>query len=321
MPRRKITASADAANAAPTVGFAPYDGPGGPLRCLLKQLSIKDNKNGDPMFKFLVEVHEPSGSAKAKHNGQSMWGQQNWTESSAGWVNGMMTGMGVPKADQKSLWTSGINVEKPDLNGNEKVISIGKWKVDPAGIPVVVLAKLGDPYTNPTTGVTALAKMEPASFLVSSGDAPPAAEPDEDEDDLATPAAVDSDEEDGEEEAEDESEEDDEEDTESDLFDARADELEELKKADDRPGLLKIAKTQHGLTVLKKNTLDDIIDMILNTEFPPQDESADDAEEEEAEEVEEPAAEPEPAPAAAPRRTGTRAAAKGAGATKKAPPF
>lgn len=303
MPRRKIPGGTpDSANVAPTIGSAPYDGPGGPVRGLLKQLSVKDNSKGVPMFKFVIEVLEPVDSAKAKHNGQSMWGQQNLSHESAGWVNGMLLGMGVSAADQRVFWKDGVSVEKPDANGNEKVISIGKFKIPAAGIPVVVQAKLGDPYTNPNTGDTRPGRMEPTSFLIGTGDA---AEPE----DAVEEEVGDLIEETAEEETEDEAEED-------DPFDLRATELEELSNAGNRNALIRIAKG-HGLTVLKSHDNEAIINAILDQEFgaAPEDGEAEEEVEEPEDEVEE-TAEPEPAPAA---KAPARSAAKRSATTK--PPF
>lgn len=306
MPRRKIPGgTAEAANAAPIVGSSPYDGPAGPVRGLLKNLVMKDNKNGVPMFKFLVEVTEPVGSPKAKHNGQTLRGQQNLSAESSGWVNGLLIGIGVPPADQKTFWTTGVNVEKADLNGNEKVLSIGKWKPAPGGVPVVVVAKLSDGYTN-AEGAEVPASMQATSFLVATGDASGPADEQEDEDLIGDDELADADP--GEEE---EAEENDEEEAEDDPFEARTNELEELAAAGQRMGLVKIAKA-HGLTVLKSHNEDAIINMILDAEFGASEEESD---EEEAEEVEEETPEPEPTPAPKAARTTPKRAAT------KAPPF
>lgn len=313
MPRRKINVSGDAANAAPVVGFAQYDGPAGPLRVALKQLAVKDNKNGDPMFTYMVEVREPAGSSKAKHNGQSMFGQRTITEEFAGWVNGMLQGLGVPSSDIRAFWSSGLMVEKPDLTGKERVISIGKWKVPPE-ISCVILAKMGK-SSNDAQGNSYEAKMEVSSFLINvEKDAPQTVEESDDEidADALAPAEIDDDEID-EDDLDDESDEADDDEEEASAEDARADELEALSKANDRLALVKIAKG-HGLTVLKKDSLDSIINKILDHEFGPVDEDEDEEpEEEEAAESAEPDAAPEPAPAA------TRAGARRSSTSK--PPF
>jgi hypothetical protein len=265
-------------------------------------MSIVDNKNGDPMVKFLFEVREPEGSKKAIHNGSGLWGQQNATAEGAQFMNGLLFGIGLPQADVSSFWGVGPLVEKPDASKREKMISIGKTKIDPDGMPCTVNAAMGQRRQGPD-GTWYEAKMEVKSFLVPVGTnvAAPAEELEDEEEDDAVESVEDDVEEIG--EAEDDEEED-------DPADERIDELEKMRDAGDRVGLVRIAKS-HGIKVVKSYPEDKIIDLIIEVEFP----QAEDAEEEEEVEVVEPEPEPEPA-ATAPRRSAAR---RTAGTT--APPF
>lgn len=303
MPRRKIAgASAGAANVAPNVGFAQYVGPAGTVRGVLKQLMVQQtapseaNPQGGEQFRFVVEVKEPEGSKLAAYNGQSAWGRQFLSFDSAGFVNGMLQGLGCSPADVAAFWDGGPNLEKKDAKGNERVLSIGKLKVDPKGLDVVVNMGLSSPGTDKKTGKAFEQKMEPKSFLVPGSPAALPAEVGDDgyedpdvEEAVTSPVAEEEEEEEGAEET-----------SEVDPFDIRTEELEELDKAGQRPALVKIAKSDHGLTVLKKHTNSDIIDMILDKEFPT-DAAAEGPEEEE--EAEEAAPPPPAAKAAAPAKT------------------
>lgn len=301
MPRRKIAGgNASAANVAPATGFAAYTGPEGATHCLLKQLAIVQTKAKNDSFRFVCEVREPSGSSRATYNGQSAWGRQTITLEGASFVNGMFAGLGLAKEDIASFWKDGPNLEKPDAKGAEKVLSIGKTKIDPEGMPVLVNLGMSESYTNPDTGRESVARIEVKSFLVRGADPEPEVGDDDYEDaeldDATLPADSDPEnEEEGDEESEEEAAEE-----EGDGFDARCDELEGLKN--DRPALVSIAgKNGHGLKVLKKHTNENLIEMILATEFPDSEttEGDEESEEEEAAPAPDPDPDPEPAPAAA----------------------
>lgn len=311
MPVRKIKgASASSANVAPATAFAPYTGPAGIVRGLMKQLSVKTSKAGNDVFNFVVQVTEPEGSKLAAHNGQSAWGSQTVTDAGSQFVNGMFVGMGLPKADQDFFWAKGANLEKKDAAGNEKVISLGKFKIPAEGIPVVVNMKMGDSYVD-NQGTQKEGTMKVHSFMVPG--AVPSALPEVGDNDYVEPAFEDdavaspepeeegSEEEAAEEEATEEAAEEEGEE-EDDAFTARVVELQAL--IEDRVALKKIAgkvEGGHQLPIMKNDSNEDIINKILAFEFPP-DEGA------EEEGGEEPAVEETTKPAA--KRSASKAAEK-----------
>ncbi len=268
-------------------GFAPYDGPippKGTYNCMLRRLSIKGpNKNGDDMFNYVVEIAEPKDSPKAKFNGCSQWGQQNISEEGAGYVNAMLVAVGGDKGEEvkKAFWTKGARVGPKDNGQKEPVLAIGPLKVPEAGIPVVVSAAPGKHWS------TGEQEWQVKSFLKRKASAS-VEEPDEDDEEY--------------EEAETDEVEVEEVEGEDDEFKARETELEEL----DRTALKAIAKPLE-IRILKSMTDNDIIDAILDAEFPEEEATAE-SEEEEDELEEEPEPEPEPEPA--PRRRRAPAAAK-----------
>jgi hypothetical protein len=310
MPRRKFGVSPDAANAEPISGFAQYNGPVGMVKGLLKNLHVVPSKSSDnSILKFFVEVREPKGSKLAAHNGQTIWGQQTITHAGAGFVNGMLQGIGVSQKDITVFWGAGPMVEKADATGREKLMKIGTFVVDPAGIPVAVNV-IRKPASTGEDGKEYPEKMEVGSFLLpGQGTVMPTADSDEEDDDvedaITTPAAEDDEEEDDVPAADDEEEDDEEEG--DDPFDARTDELEALKKAGDRPALRSIAKG-HEIQVFKSMSNDDIINAILGAEFPESAGSGPAEDDEEEDDV--PAAEPAP-----------KAAGRSPRADRNKPPF
>lgn len=277
--------------------YEVYDGdtpPKGLYRMRLKMLRLKENKNGDMMLNGLLLVNEPAGSKKSQYNGYDTWVNLNITKQGARWVNNFLSAL-VPEnkvaALRKAFWLQKVMIDKEDP---ANVLSIGGVKITENMLVNATLA--WDSYGE--------GAMKPKTFsrptdTTLNEDGLDASESDEDED-------WESD--DGE-EPEGDTDEGDEE------FDARAEELEAMTRAQ----LLKAAKAA-GVSTTRGMKESAIIDLILDEEFPPEDEDEEPEEdepedegeelEEEDEEVaeeedEEPEDEPEP-----PKRTRrTRAAA------------
>jgi hypothetical protein len=319
MPRRKLGGvSSASAKSTPATGFTAFEGPAGAYRGKLKQLTLSKNKNNDDMLRFVWECDEATGSNKAQYNGQSIWNNQNVTDDSSRFVNGFLVALGASDSDIQDFWANGPMVSATKTSrGDDKITKIGSLKVDEAGMALVVSINMGKPYTNPQTGVTTDAKMEIKSFLVPPTEDHAAPEDEEDEAEEGIESPAEESDEDEADEVEEEAEEADEveEEAESEVdpaYTARAEELDALAEGGKRPELVKIAKSLE-LKPLKRHSDDDIIDMILTTEFP--NVTPEDADEEEAEEDAAPAPAPEPAAAPPARR------ARGARTAGGAPPF
>jgi hypothetical protein len=322
MPRRRFGEDADAADVAPAIGFKPFDGPLGVYRGMMKQLAITKTSTNKDQLVFVWECEE-SGD-KARHNGGSLWGRQTITKAGAMFVNGFLVALGATQADIRKFWGNNQNdgpmLEKPDRNKREKVLSIGSLKINAAGMPLVVNIGMDeeDPENvDPKTGRPYPAKIAIKSFLAPETPGKPAARADdrkaaaeedaeadaitsaaqeEDEEEAAPAAATPAEEEEEEEEAAEDP---------NAAFNARAAELEQILATGGRVAIRTIAKDgDHGLTVYKTDADADIIDKILDHEFPPPADGA--AAEEEEEEA---AAPPATAPKTAPKtRTTTKAA-------------
>lgn len=278
-----------------------YDGelpPKGVYRFELVLLRLKTNKNNDPMLSGMIRIAEPRSSKKAQYNGYSCWFQLNVTSQGARWVNNFLSVL-VPeekaKALRKAFWDQKVMLDK---NDPPNVVSIGTWKFK-EGLLLSANCKIKT-YNDDSD-------LDPKQFMRPT-DLTPADSQSE---------ASDEDEEDWEEAGEEveEVEGDEEEDEE---FNARVAELEAM----DRSGLLKAAKAV-GVSVKRGTPEADIIDSILDVEFPEEEEPEEEAEEpEEAEEEEpeeedeeEPEEEPEP-----PKTTRRRAPAKKAEAAPATAP-
>lgn len=299
MPRRKLGGNLSSGNAkvAPALGFQEFSGPKGVYQGVMKQLALGESKAGDDMLKYVWECAETG--ERAEYNGQSIWDRRLLTDQFAARANGFLVALGCSPADIAVFWDTspkgGPMVDtKKDSQGYQLITAIGKFKINPDGMPLIVSVGMGKASTDPATGNIYEAKMEIKSFLLPEGDAPrPTPEPDDDEDEEPISDATASDEEPeaDEEEATEEADEATEEADDDPAFTARAAELEAMK----RPALVKIAKVDLGLRPLTRHSDDEIIDMILAAEFPPLE---DEETEEETEAVEE-----ESSAATAPART------------------
>lgn len=274
-------------------GYAVYDGeqpPKGMYRCALKFLRLKTNKNDQPMLNGMLIINEPSGSKKAQYNGYDFWFNLNVTNQGARWVNNFLTALVDEKksaALRKAFWEQKVMIDKSEP---PTVLSIGILKIV-ENMLVTAVCKLKKEYGG--EGLT----LDPTSFsrpadLKFNSEGAQTSEPDGEDDE-----GWESDEEDPE-------------------IAAREEELAEMN----RNQLLKIAK-ELEVSVKRGTPEADIIEAILDVEFPFEDEDEEgdeepeEEEEEEEEEIAEEEPEPEPEPAKPARRRSGRVAA-----TKAAPP-
>jgi hypothetical protein len=270
--------------------FPVYDGdlpPKGVYRLVLKSLRLKKNKNDDPMLNALLIINEPAGSKKSQYNGKDVWANLNVTRQGAPWVNNFISAL-VPEnkvpAVRKAFWAQKVMVDKEEP---PNVLSIGAVKIE-AG-KLLISAQCGHKVYNGDTDLDAKRFFRPSDTTLNEDGAPAASAEDEEEeweDETETEGAA----------TDEEFEEADEE------YDARVEELEAMTRAE----LLRAAKAA-GVSVKRGTPESDIIDDLLEAEFPEGDE--DEEEEPEPEEEEEEEIEPEPEPPKATRTRRTRAAA------------
>lgn len=107
-------------------GFSDYSGPLPPkglYNFTVKWWKLAPNKNKDPMFTVLLEIHEPKGSPKAIYNGYVIFHNANITETGAPYLNAMLDAFGIPR---KAVYQSKIVL---DPEKTERVLKIGGVKV------------------------------------------------------------------------------------------------------------------------------------------------------------------------------------------------
>jgi hypothetical protein len=279
--------------------FPVYDGelpPKGVYRLVLKTLRLKKNKNDDPMLNALLIINEPAGSKKSQYNGKDVWANLNVTRQGAPWVNNFISAL-VPEnkvaAVRKAFWAQKVMVDKEEP---PNVLSIGAVKIE-AG-KLLISAQCGHKTYNGDTDLDAKRFFRPSDTTLNEDGATPAADGDEDEWEEET-EAEEAETEDPAEDADDE-------------YDARAEELEAMTRAE----LLRAAKAA-GVSVKRGTPESDIIDDILEAEFPEDGELDEDEDEDEPEEEEEEEVEPEPEP---PKATRTRRARPAAASKAEEPP-
>lgn len=296
--------------------FEVYEGeqpPKGVYRCFLKGLRLKENKNNDKMLNGLLIIAEPKSSKKAQYNGYGFWFNLNITKQGAPWVNNFLAAIapaGKSDAIRKAFWQQKVMIDKDEP---PNVISIGILKIT-GGKDIFVKANCkfvpakGD-YDE---------KLDVLRFLPDTDSKPV----DEDEDEETSES------EEGWEETE-ESETDSDEDEE---IAEREEELGEFTLAQ----LKRIARGEHGMKLAEIKGMDeeDLIEAILEKEFPEEEEEPAEEESDIDEEQEEEPAEPEEEeeePPAKPARgrkgatRSTRTATKSTGRTRgrktDEPPF
>lgn len=260
MGKFKAAGGAAAATVEAEVGYSSYDEatygvpPKGPYRCVVKRLEATETgenskEPGQPMVRAMVIIDEPAGTKKAKYNGYIMNLYRVATEEQAGRMNQFLQALaGGPGAKAsaliKSFWTVGGVTDDNDL-----ITKIGTMKFDkPEGLGIGV---------NTRHEVYQDEKRLVIASVMPIGDMPPAVPVDEDDED---DAAAEPDDEAGEPEAD------------SEEVEERREELQSLTLA----GLKKEAKGA-GLKIADYKNLDQdaLVELIIDTEFPIDDEDAD----------------------------------------------
>jgi len=308
---------AGSADTAPSGGGTYYDGEvpePSVYRTKMKRLHIEGpNKNKDDMLVALCEIAEPDkkngkSNPKAQYNGYGIWGRINLTDDNVGRVNQFLMAIsGGKKQVLKDWWGGGPRV---DDNDKPNILAVGTFKIDPTGMDLIVNAT-----NNEYKGKRSLQASQyllPTQLTSTNTEADEDEEEDIDEvEDIEEELEDEDEEEDIEDDDEDEDDDDEDEDEgdeeeESDEETARQVELEALSLAAVKRAAKEVGL---GLADYRGKDKEEIVDLILDAEFP-----AEDAEEEEPE----PEPEPEPAPARQ-RRTRSARATKPAAATKAAP--
>lgn len=133
--------------------FTAYDGeipPNGTiLKGKIKRLVLKLNKNNDPMLNCVFEATGNAGGKNAKYDGISAWWNGNVTAQGAGYINQFLAALGAAKGFSRDemvrwFWKNGLRLEdtKPTKEGTV-VLAIGKLKIDPDGMPIIISSKKG----------------------------------------------------------------------------------------------------------------------------------------------------------------------------------
>lgn len=243
--------------------FEVYEGdlpPKGVYRFELTMLRLKENRNGDPMINGRLRMAELRKDKK-QYNGYGCWFNLNVTKQGRGWVNNFIDALAKDDkqalALRKAFWDQKVMLDKEEP---PNILSIGTLKIHDKNL--VLRAQCG------VKKYEGELDLDPKVFLRDDGKVPADA-------DAETET-----EEEGWEETEAEE-------TDSDVdeeYDERAEELEELSETD----LKKILKSDHEkkLADYKGKTKDELVEMILDLEFPEEEESEEEepAEEEDLEE-------------------------------------
>jgi len=277
----------DLADEAPSDTIIGYDGPVPPkgvYRFNLKRLEATESKAGAPMMKCVLEIAEPSGTKKAQYNGASGWLYRTCEKENANRVNqfllAILAGTKLTDAKQKAVlkafWAGNVVTEG---DGEGMIKKIGTWNV-PDSIEVAANTSKekyeGDEQLR-------------INSLIPITDAPKPVVADEDDEELEDEEYDDEEAEEDDAEPEDD---DAEEEGEDDELEERRAELEGMSRTE----LKKIKPSD--LRVTTKVTDNDIIEAILEAEFPLEDEEEPEDEDEledEPEEEDDEEEEPEPA--------------------------
>ncbi|QYW00860.1 hypothetical protein SEA_MADI_57 [Gordonia phage Madi] len=221
-------------------GIKTYQGPNPPsgsYLCSLKQLTIKENKNGDNMLAFVAEISDTG--PRAKYNGFAIFGQQNITDQGAGYVNQLLDAISDGNEQvREDFWEGAVKTKKAEkLDKNNKPVyhvrAIGDdFKVnspDDLDIQLVITGKKGTYQGNYKLDAQGYG---PASIDLDGDDEDEDdIEAGEDEADETDEDDVDTDEDDSEDDDEDDDDDDDEDDAddedEGDVFDDDEDDDDE----------------------------------------------------------------------------------------------
>lgn len=245
--------------------FEVYEGdlpPKGVYRFELTMLRLKENRNGDPMINGRLRMAELRKDKK-QYNGYGCWFNLNVTKQGRGWVNNFIDALAKDDkqalALRKAFWDQKVMLDKEEP---PNILSIGTLKIHDKNL--VLRAQCG------VKKYEGELDLDPKVFLRDDGKVPADAD-----------AETETEEEGWEETEKDASDSDEPADLDEE-YDERAEELEDLSETD----LKKILKSDHEkkLADYKGKTKDELVEMILDLEFPEDEESEEEVEEEPAEE-------------------------------------
>jgi hypothetical protein len=143
MPRAKWAVSTDEPE--DLEPYDVYDGPkppAGVYQTKLTRLSVKANKNDEPMLNGLLIVSEPKASPKSQYNGYGIWFNQNVTEQGGPYVKQFLTAIGLTWAEFKAKTV--LEGDMPDTKNDPatRIMKIGKVAFnDGNDVPVRVATK------------------------------------------------------------------------------------------------------------------------------------------------------------------------------------
>lgn len=138
-----------------------YDGekpPAGVYAVKLTRLSVKANKNGDPMLNGLLIVSEPKGAAKAKYNGYTIWFNQNVTEQGGPYVKQFLAALGLTWAEFRNKCVLEGDMPQAKDEPATRVMKIGSVKFNDGNEPALRVATKEGNYNGPKLDVSQFLK-------------------------------------------------------------------------------------------------------------------------------------------------------------------
>jgi hypothetical protein len=159
--------------------YEVYDGdkpPGGVVYAgRLTRLSVKANKNDDPMINGLVLVDEPKGAAKSKYNGYPIWFNQNVTEQGAPYVNQFLAALGLTWTEFRTKTVTEGDIPEHKGEPATRIMKIGSVKFNDGNEPRLRVLTKDDAYNGAP-------KLSVVQFLKPRGEQADPAEEDSEED-------------------------------------------------------------------------------------------------------------------------------------------
>lgn len=133
---------------------------GSQVRCLVRQIKVKSNKNGDDMLSVMLVIDDPKKSELASWNNYAMFTNFNVTEQSAPYIKKFMKAMGASWGDFKERSTQ-------DDQDPPHILQIGKVKIEggskPAHVMTRIKVKPGDEYHDGQEF------LDPAGYVIPEG--------------------------------------------------------------------------------------------------------------------------------------------------------
>lgn len=162
-----------------------YDGdkpPAGVYAVKLTRLSVKANKNNDPMLNGLLLVDEPAKSNKGKFNGYPIWFNQNVTDQGAPYVVQFLKALGLTWAEFRTKTITEGDIPEAKGEPATRIMKIGAVKFNDGNEPTLRVSTKDDSYNGAD-------KLAVSQFLAPRGAVEPEDEDgDEDGDEDNEPA-------------------------------------------------------------------------------------------------------------------------------------